>query len=119
MRLEDLRGHSGIVQPARIVLALDAPDPTRPQLKRLSVVKSDLAALPPPLGCYVAVSDGAANSGTDADDAAASAGRALSGPRLCFCDPPQSPQGATLLACAVERLRDFLAQGPLPVVLVQ
>lgn len=112
VRLEDLRGHGSIVQPARIVLALDAPDPVRPQIKRLSVVKNSLAALPPPLGFYVAPGSAAAPSA--ADDGAP----AWSGPQLIFCPPPQPPHGLTLFACAVERLRDLLAQGPLPVALV-
>ena len=103
VRLDDLRGHSGIVQPARIVLALDAPDPARPHLKRLSVVKSSLAAFPPPLGFCASAGD-------------ASTGGA---PRLRFCAPPQLPRPSTLFACAVERLRDLLAQGPLPVALVR
>jgi replicative DNA helicase len=51
--LERLRGSSAIVQPARVVWALDAPDATQEHRRRLSVIKSNLAAFPEPLGVEV------------------------------------------------------------------
>ena len=92
---------------AAVILSLDAPDPARPRLKRLSVLKSSLAAPPPPLGCYAASAGGATCGDADA-----------AGAQLRFCDPPHLPQAATMLDQAACLLRDLLAQGPLPATLV-
>ena len=51
--LERLRGSSAIVQTARMVWALDTPDPQAKTWKRLQVVKSNLAAFPAALGLSV------------------------------------------------------------------
>jgi putative DNA primase/helicase len=51
--LDRLRGSSAIVQPARIVWALDRPDLTDHDTKRLSVIKSNLGKFPPPLGLTI------------------------------------------------------------------
>lgn len=48
--LDRLRGSSAIVQPARIIWALDVPDPSDKDTKRLQVVKSNLARFPEPVG---------------------------------------------------------------------
>jgi len=52
--LDRLRGSSAIVQTARLVWALDAPNPTHPEALRLSVIKSNLARFPEPLGLSIA-----------------------------------------------------------------
>jgi putative DNA primase/helicase len=51
--IDRLRGSSAIVQTARLVWALDTPDPQAKAWKRLQVVKSNLAAFPEPLGLTV------------------------------------------------------------------
>lgn len=51
--LERLRGSSAIVQPSRLVWALDAPDPSDLEHKRLSVIKSNLARFPEPIGLRI------------------------------------------------------------------
>ena len=48
-----LRGSSAIVQPARLIMGLDTPDPEQPDNKRLSVLKSNLAAKPKPIGVTI------------------------------------------------------------------
>lgn len=51
--LDRLRGASAIVQPARLVLAMDAPDPNAPNSKRLAVIKSNLGKYPDPVGMTI------------------------------------------------------------------
>lgn len=51
--IERLRGSSAIVQTARMVWALDTPDPNAKNWRRLQVVKSNLAAFPTALGLTV------------------------------------------------------------------
>jgi putative DNA primase/helicase len=94
--LERLRGHSSIVQPARTVLALDAPDPYRGGLRRLSVIKSNLAPFPEPLGVWVAA-----------------------GGEVRFAQAPRAPRPATALERAVEALKELLGDGPAPANEVQ
>jgi putative DNA primase/helicase len=89
--LERLRGHSSIVQPARTVLALDAPDPKRAERRRLSVIKSNLAPFPEPLGFWV----------TERGE-------------VRFGEAPEAPQTLTVLDRAMEALRDMLGGGPVP-----
>jgi putative DNA primase/helicase len=89
--LERLRGHSSIVQPARVVLALDAPNPYRETYKRLSVIKSNLAPFPQPLGFWVA-EDGKA--------------------RFALASP--APRSTTALERAAEALQELLSDGPVP-----
>jgi len=48
-----LRGSSAIVQPARLIMGLDTPAPQQPDNKRLSVLKSNLAAKPKPIGVTI------------------------------------------------------------------
>jgi hypothetical protein len=48
--LDRVRGHTAITQLARIVWALDIPDPTDTGNIRLSVIKSNLSEMPRPLG---------------------------------------------------------------------
>ena len=51
--LDRLRGSSAIVQPARVVLALDSPNLSDPNLRRLSQVKNNLAKYPDPIGLEI------------------------------------------------------------------
>jgi len=88
--LERLRGHSSIVQPARLVLALDAPDPAQEDIRRLSVIKSNLGKFPAPLGLTIG-------------DAG-----------LSFCAAPEPPKVMTVLDQAVEALRALLEDEPVP-----
>jgi hypothetical protein len=50
INLDRLRGSSAIVQTARLVWAMDIPDPQTEDWKRLQVVKSNLAPFPEPVG---------------------------------------------------------------------
>jgi hypothetical protein len=57
--LDRIRGSGAITQPARVVWAVDTPDPTYPERRRLSVIKNNPVGLPrsgPPLG--FTISDG-------------------------------------------------------------
>jgi hypothetical protein len=51
--LDRVRGSSAIIQPARLVWALDTPDPNAKNWKRLSVIKSNLARIPEPIGLTI------------------------------------------------------------------
>lgn len=51
--LDRLRGSSAIVQTARVVWALDVPDPAHKEAKRFQVIKSNLATFPNPIGLQV------------------------------------------------------------------
>jgi len=86
--LARLRGYSGIVQPARLVLALDAPDPNAEDTKRLSVIKSNLARFPEPLGLQV----------TEAG--------------VIFCDAPEAPKRYSALDEAKDAIQSILDAGP-------
>ena len=93
--LDRLRGSSAIVQPARVVLALDSPDPTNPSLKRLSEVKNNLAAFPDPIGLEI----------TDTG--------------LSFGLAPEAPVFEKQMDRAIDFLRELLANGPVPSTEVQ
>jgi hypothetical protein len=86
--LARVRGHSSIVQPTRVVLALDTPDPLDPETRRLRVVKNNIGPLPPPLGLRI----------TDRG--------------VLFCDAPQAPDRTSALEQAVEALKAILSNGP-------
>lgn len=51
--LDRVRGSSAIIQPARLVWALDTPDHQRKENMRLQVIKSNLAKFPQPLGMSI------------------------------------------------------------------
>lgn len=51
--LDRLRGSTAITQAARLVWALDTPDPMQEHLARLSVIKSNLAKFPEPVGMTI------------------------------------------------------------------
>ncbi|MBN1814953.1 MAG: AAA family ATPase [Anaerolineae bacterium] len=86
--LDRVRGSSGITQLARMVWAVDTPDLKKPDDRRLSVIKSNLAAKPAPLG--FTVEDG----------------------RLVFGDAPAPPQQQSKLEEAIEFLQVALVDGP-------
>ena len=85
--LERLRGYSGIVQPARLVWALDTPDPQEEETKRLSVIKSNLGRFPEPLGLQI-------------NDLG-----------VIFCDAPEPPKTTSALDEAKEALMAMLEDG--------
>jgi putative DNA primase/helicase len=86
--LDRLRGSSAIVQTARLVWALDTPDPGRPDVRRLSVIKSNLARFPEPLGLTIG------------DEG------------LAFVAAPETPKTETLQDRAADLLLALLADGP-------
>ena len=85
--LERLRGYSGIVQPARLVWALDTPDPQDEDTKRLSVIKSNLGRFPEPLGLQI-------------NDRG-----------VIFCDAPEPPRMTSAIDEAKEALMSLLEGG--------
>lgn len=52
--LDRIRGSGVIVQYSRVILAIDRPDPAQPERHRLSVIKSNLAKRPDPIGFAIA-----------------------------------------------------------------
>jgi replicative DNA helicase len=88
--LDRVRGSSGITQMARMVWAVDAPNPSDPDKRRLSVIKSNLAPKPEPLGFTV------------------------DGGRLVFGDAPEPPRQDTQLERAIDLLLTQLDSGPMP-----
>jgi hypothetical protein len=51
--LDRVRGSSAIVQPARVIWAIDTPDAGKKDVRRLSVIKSNVSAPPAPLGMTI------------------------------------------------------------------
>jgi len=86
--LDRVRGSTVIVQPARVVWAIDVPDPNEPDRRRLSVIKSNLGRFPEPVGFAI-------------DD---------NGP--VFGAAPEPPKQETQLDRGIELLRAALARGP-------
>ena len=86
--LDRLRGSSAIVQPARVVLALDSPDPSDPSLKRLSEIKNNLAEYPDPIGLEITATG------------------------LSFGLAPETPVFEKQMDRAIAFLRDLLVDGP-------
>ena len=88
-----IRGSSSIVQLARVIWAIDIPNPAVKDERRLSVIKSNLAKFPSPLGMSV---DPFGNG-------------------FIFTNtPPQAPQAQSPIDRATSFLLDLLADGPLP-----
>jgi|GEM_PF-1511328 len=85
--LSRVRGSSSIVQFCRVVWALDIPNLQEPGLKRLSVIKNNLAEFPQPLGFRI----------TDSG--------------LVFTDAPESGPAQLRIEEAVEWLTDILKDG--------
>ena len=88
--LDRVRGSTVIVQPARVVWAVDNPDPNDLDHKRLSVIKSNLGRFPDALGLRI------------------------SDTGISFDAAPQAPKPETQLDKAIDLLRALLASGPLP-----
>lgn len=88
--LDRLRGSSAIVQTARLVWALDTPDPGRPDTRRLSVIKSNLARFPEPVGLTIS------------DDG------------ITFVAAPEKPKTETQQDKAADLLLALLDDGPVP-----
>jgi putative DNA primase/helicase len=88
--LDRLRGSSAIIQPARLIWAMDTPDIELPDHKRLAVIKSNLDKFPPPIGFVI--------NGY--------------GPE--FGEAPKPPQKDSLFQQAKERLLAMLHKAPQP-----
>jgi putative DNA primase/helicase len=88
--LDRLRGSSAIGQTARVIWAIDVPDPKDKETKRLSVIKNNLARFPEPVGL------------------------SIDGEGVTFCDAPQEPHTETLQERAADLLLMLLASGPMP-----
>jgi len=87
--LDRVRGSSGIVQHARVIWAVDTPDKTNKDLKRLSVIKNNFARFPDPLGFKI----------TDKG--------------IEFTDPPNQPHAESQRERGVDMLLSFLANRPM------
>ncbi|MCG6533422.1 MAG: AAA family ATPase [Syntrophales bacterium LBB04] len=90
VNLDRLRGSSAIIQPARMIWAMDTPDPELPDHKRLSVIKSNISKFPEPIGFII--------NGN--------------GPE--FGEAPDPPQKDNLLTQVKGRLIAMLNKQPLP-----
>ncbi len=88
--LDRLRGSSAIAQFARMIWALDRPDAAKKEHKRLSVIKSNLARFPDPIGMVI-------------DEKGVSFGEA-----------PESPRLETTSDRAIELLRTICQHEPQP-----
>lgn len=86
--LDQVRGSTVIVQPARVVWALDVPNPNTFETKRLSVIKSNLGRFPAPIGVRI------------------------DGEGVAFGEAPAAPKTTTKLDQAKLLLLRFLAGGP-------
>ena len=86
--LDRIRGTSAIPALCRVVWALDTPDTEHTKRVRLSVIKNNLALLPPPVGMEWHEN------------------------RIRFSDPPMAPQTETQLDRATDILRAFLQGQP-------
>ncbi len=84
--LDRLRGSSAIAQSARVVWAIDRPDPSDPR-RRLIQIKNNLAATPPPIGFTI-------------DSGGVSFGEA--------------PKPVSQVAMAMELIQTVLAEGEVP-----
>lgn len=88
--LDRVRGSSAIVQMARVVWAMDTPDPRDSDTKRLSVIKSNLARFPAPVGVRI-------------DEHG-----------VTFTDAPEAPQHEPKQDQAADLLLALLGKGPVP-----
>jgi len=87
--LDRVRDSTVIIQPSRVVWAIDAPNGNEPEHKRLSVIKSNLGKFPPALGLHIG------------DDG------------LTFDDAPQAPKVETQIDKAKDLLKSLLDRGPM------
>jgi hypothetical protein len=86
--LERVRGHSGLVQFARIIWALERPNPHVPEQVRCKMIKSNLGIKPEPFGFEI-MEEG-----------------------LAWTDAPDAPRQKTQLERASELLKMTLKDGP-------
>jgi len=87
--IDRIRGSGAIVQPARVVWAVDAPDPNDRDTRRLSIIKNNLVGLQAePLGMTIAESG------------------------VAFGDAPEPPREETLQDKAADLLLALLRKGP-------
>lgn len=86
--LDRVRGSSVITQMARVVWAIDLPDPLTPRKVRLQMIKNNLAQFPDPLGFDIS------------DDG------------LVFGDAPQEPRLETQRDKAADLIISLLNKGP-------
>jgi putative DNA primase/helicase len=89
VELERLRGSSAIVQTARLVWALDVPDPQTKDIKRLQVIKSNLGKFPDPIGVTISETG------------------------VKFVTPPETPKVESKVDQAVDLLMAILQKGPI------
>jgi hypothetical protein len=94
--LDRLRGSSAIVQTARVIWSIDAPDPANKQRKRLSVIKSNLGLFPDPIGFTL-------NEGGE----------------VSFGAAPEPPRRTSREQQAADLLLALLAKGPMKAVDIQ
>jgi len=87
INLDRIRGSSAIVQHARVVWAVDVPDPLTTDRKRLSCIKNNLARFPEPVGFEI------------------------HGIGLDFVDAPEVPRQETAQGQAADLLLSLLADG--------
>jgi len=88
--IDRLRGSSAIVQPARVIWALDVPDQQNKDQRRLQVIKSNIARYPEPVGMSI----------TDLG--------------VIFGAAPEPPKSETLIDKAADLLISLLDQEPIP-----
>jgi hypothetical protein len=88
--LDRVRGHSVIVQLARVIWAMDAPDPYFPDEKRIQNIKNNLARFPEPIGVEITESG------------------------LVFTDAPETPREETQTEKAMGLLESLLSDGAKP-----
>lgn len=91
--LDRLRGSSAIVQVSRVVWGLDAPEPSKPDMLRLQVLKSNLEKFPPPVGMVL-------------DE------------KVMFCDAPEKQKQQSEVKQAADFLLDLLENGPVDAAIV-
>ena len=89
--LDRVRGISTILQYARVIWAIDTPDLTNKETKRLSVIKSNLATKPDPIGLLI-------------------------NDHVRYTEVPERPQNETVTERAADLLMSLLEKGPKPSV---
>lgn len=92
--LDRVRGISTIIQYARVIWALDAPDQSQPDDKRLSEIKNNLIKKPEPLGVTIGENG------------------------LTFGTAPQTPRVETISDKASDLLMALLADEPQPAAVI-
>lgn len=88
--LDRLRGSTAITQSARLVWALDTPDPMMDNIARLSVIKSNLAKFPNPIGMTINETG------------------------VHFTNAPESPRPESVADKAADLLMVLLSNSPMP-----